>query len=243
MPRYLYKYRTVESALRFLQRSELYFAAIDEFNDPFECDYKLVGKHTQKEIALDIYDKTCSQAQGLMGMLVPKENEYQSILKNIIDGILRQIGVCCFTTKPDNLLMWAHYADEHKGVCLEFDLLADLEAFMLPHQVNYSTGYPYIDYLDIERDVSRLIYQKSTDWMYEDEYRVLKPDTHGPVAIRPQALTKIIFGCRTIQPDIDKIKQAVASHPDYHVAYRRAGKDPYHYKLYILHEDSPLLPQ
>lgn len=242
MPRYLYKYRTVESALRFLQHSELYFAAIDEFNDPFECDYALVGKHSPQEIVSNMYAKAHRPVHGLEMVLVPTEEEYQSFLKNTIDGILRQIGVCCFTTKPDNLLMWAHYADEHKGVCLEFDLLADLEAFMLPHQVNYSTGYPYIDYLDIERDACRLIYQKSTDWMYEDEYRVLKPGTHGPVAIRPQALTKIIFGCRTIQPDIDKIKQAVATHPDYHVAYRRAGKDPYHYKLYILHEDDPLLP-
>lgn len=30
-------------------------------------------------------------------------------------------GVCCFSEKWDDLLMWAYYADGHKGFCLEFD--------------------------------------------------------------------------------------------------------------------------
>jgi hypothetical protein len=29
-------------------------------------------------------------------------------------------GVACFSALPDDLLMWAHYADKHRGVCLKF---------------------------------------------------------------------------------------------------------------------------
>ena len=34
---------------------------------------------------------------------------------------ISQRGVACFTTELNNILMWSHYADGHKGFCLEFD--------------------------------------------------------------------------------------------------------------------------
>ena len=33
---------------------------------------------------------------------------------------LYERGVCCFSEKKDDILMWSHYADGHKGFCLEF---------------------------------------------------------------------------------------------------------------------------
>ena len=31
------------------------------------------------------------------------------------------IGVTCFAERPDNVLMWSHYANSYAGICIEYD--------------------------------------------------------------------------------------------------------------------------
>jgi len=44
-----------------------------------------------------------------------------------------QYGVLCLTPHWDNLLMWAHYGDAHRGICLGFDI-------ELPHDTFFGNG-------------------------------------------------------------------------------------------------------
>ena len=46
--------------------------------------------------------------------------------------------VCCFSGKVDNILMWSHYADSHKGICLRFRSAKDWE--------NRELGKYYLDF-------------------------------------------------------------------------------------------------
>ena len=48
-PRYLYKYRSIESAIAFLKNSSIYFSNYKEFNDPFESACKKKLDFTPKE--------------------------------------------------------------------------------------------------------------------------------------------------------------------------------------------------
>src|SRR5437870_5816759 len=41
--------------------------------------------------------------------------------KQIYKTVNENLGAFCLTEKPDDLLMWAHYADHHRGAILEFD--------------------------------------------------------------------------------------------------------------------------
>jgi hypothetical protein len=41
--------------------------------------------------------------------------------RNIFREAQDNFGILCVTEKPDNLLMWAHYGEQHKGVVIEFD--------------------------------------------------------------------------------------------------------------------------
>lgn len=48
---------------------------------------------------------------------------YLKVLLKIIQSYLNALkpfGCCSFSTNPKNLLMWSHYADEHKGLCIEY---------------------------------------------------------------------------------------------------------------------------
>ena len=35
--------------------------------------------------------------------------------------ILKNIRIACFSTTPLNMLMYSHYTDKHKGICIEYD--------------------------------------------------------------------------------------------------------------------------
>jgi len=40
-------------------------------------------------------------------------------------GLIASVGILCFASKESNLLMWAHYANNHEGICIELDKTAD----------------------------------------------------------------------------------------------------------------------
>ena len=74
-----------------------------EFNDPFEFQYMYL---TEEDIV----------AMGL-----PKESK--KIWDSIMETIQQHITTICFTQNPNNLPMWAHYANEHKGFCVEYEII------------------------------------------------------------------------------------------------------------------------
>ena len=43
---------------------------------------------------------------------------FESIIRELHTGMGDSIGVSCFSEKPDDMLMWSHYADSHKGFCV-----------------------------------------------------------------------------------------------------------------------------
>ena len=65
--------------------------------------------------------------------------------------------------------MWGHYADHHRGVCLEFN--ARTRDFSSATEVNYNANYPTYR-LDADKDLSPF-FTKSADWAYEEEYRLV----------------------------------------------------------------------
>ena len=55
--------------------------------------------------------------------------------------IINSHRIYCLTPHPDSLLMWAHYGDKHKGVCLEFDSTLH---FGRAYRVKYADNLPLI---------------------------------------------------------------------------------------------------
>jgi hypothetical protein len=99
-----------------------------------------------------------------------RADAYQPEFQNKLN---RYAGVLCFSAVNDSLLMWAHYADCHRGFVLEFDTedeefqkLGDL------YKVIYSKERPV---LVIVNGITVDIYlHKSPEWEYECEYRLLR---------------------------------------------------------------------
>lgn len=80
--------------------------------------------------------------------------------------------------------MWGHYADKGYGVCLAFDkkqLLGQLKGSNISHdKIQYSANYDNSIIVEVDvskcfkRKIDELFFQKSEDWSYEQEYRIIK---------------------------------------------------------------------
>lgn len=115
-------------------------------------------------------------------------------LQNLIDEMERKVAdkmgrlflIGCLCTNPKNRLMWSHYADSHKGFCVEYDFSGTDEDTLskLPLPIIYTEERPLVPWkaaLDntkenIDAASAQLmlgLLTKDRDWEYENEWRIL----------------------------------------------------------------------
>lgn len=144
----------------------------------------------------------------------PFEGAYVNLSgEESLDAMIQQFRVCCFSASHDSLLLWAHYADNHRGMCLEYEISE--EAFrsqffpvkyssvqpVLNGVPRYPAGTPHAGKLSFHIDRECAIFlTKSKDWSHEREYRTLRlatqPQMPGEKHSLPGVLSAIYFGLR-----------------------------------------------
>lgn len=124
---------------------------------------------------------------------------------------VKQFRIFCLCKTKNNATMWAHYADNHKGICVKFQVSKDNEFFNFPIKVEYKTQYPNYNYFN-EWDNHNAFFvmasTKSTNWKYEKEYRIMKDKTkfnfinEGLYKIKKEAIIEVNFGLSAKDEDI-----------------------------------------
>lgn len=109
---------------------------------------------------------------------------------------------------PTNILMWSHYANFHKGMCLGFYNKT------VTYAVKYSDEYPEIDFRLPDPNIRglqmfKVINSKSKIWEYEKERRMVFISGTPSEVRYPGELFLIIFGVKTPQAEIKKVKSIV----------------------------------
>jgi len=151
--------------------------------------------------------------------------------------------IYCLTPDPSSTLMWSHYTENHRGICLEFGV--DNLLFQLALEVLYPDIYPTWSVDDIEDEQQRsieMILTKAKPWEYEREFRIISPYNNelnvphrvvdGCLALPYGALKSVIAGC---DADYDAVKAIVHYYmPDLPV--KRAVRAPNNYQLAIVDE-------
>lgn len=115
-----------------------------------------------------------------------------------------------FSFDGENNLMWSHYADEHRGICIEYDFqYAPKDVIEHLYPVQYSDKrFTFQNPTGINSHPFLLL-RKSKDWAYEKEFRLIYKESDFPAKdhnIKLNCVTKIIFGLRTQQSDMDLVK-------------------------------------
>ncbi len=115
---------------------------------------------------------------ALIHIVMEQFLELNNSFNNMVHNMSR---LACFTTKCDNLPMWNHYAQEHSGVCLEYETseISNIYTKNRLFPVFYTDKLP--DYL--ERSFGKQIPEfsimdyflihKLQDWSYECEWRLI----------------------------------------------------------------------
>lgn len=103
----------------------------------------------------------------------------------------------CLTEKPDNILMWTHYANIHSGFCIEYETGDNSLLFGMAQEVNYETEYPVFDMYNtnLDEQIDKIFLTKHKSWSYEKEHRVFDLES-GPGLrhYESELMTGRIFG-------------------------------------------------
>jgi Protein of unknown function (DUF2971) len=131
-------------ALNNLARRRLKISRIADLNDPFEL------------LGANLRDKNLRRAFIAMKDTLNNDN-----------------GVLCFSKSWANPLLWSHYADKHRGMCLGFELADELATSVRYVAERSKFRDPAITKLPISpSDVQAILLTKFVGWEYEDEIRV-----------------------------------------------------------------------
>lgn len=237
IPEHLYMYCSINSAKMILENSQLWMSSFNSFNDPFEFSFTLNNDYTQEEFVQWFCEATkgSSKEQSIIAKeLFSNKDEIDNIIKGCIEKEIGNYGIKCFTTSHNNLLMWAHYANNHEGVCFKFDIQKDADFFQDLLQVVYDDTYTQLNYIKSQNNTVEILRHKSEAWKYEEEWRVLKlGKARQLVGFSRDSLVQIIFGCRCRCKDQVEI-QKMCSEPGFDsVQFSKAEKANDSYKLIV----------
>ncbi len=235
----IYKYRSIEQGAEILASSQLYFSTPDKFNDPFDCQLSVNSQNTDQEI-YDYFVRYFGKSipdnvlQDLIKQTKDNPDRWQEILDESIKQTTNKTGVCCFSINMSNLLLWSHYAEQHKGICLGFDIEKDADFFKYPLMIRYSSVYPIFNHIKEQQDlVDKLLQTKSKDWSYEEELRIMKINSSGLFKFKKEALVEIIFGSKSSDDDINRIINIAKENDFNNLVYSKARINKREFKLDI----------
>lgn len=222
----LYKYfRDKDLYLNNVRNNKLWYSSPCNFNDVYDCDIFFDDKKIFESLWYMASEGKLIRLGSAMGKMISTE-----INKSIMSGkthlteIKNTTGVTCFSEVKDSLLMWAHYADNHRGFCVEYNLLdINKKLKFTPIPVIYTDEIACFDSINIETlddDSKKLITTsvslKSPEWSYEREWRIIRDkgacgdkwdDNKKGALLDMIKPSSIILGCNA-KPDFEqKVKE------------------------------------
>jgi Protein of unknown function (DUF2971) len=153
LPATLYRYRSsehIDRELDAIRRANLYCATYSSLNDPMEGYYATSAKL--------------------------RSSKGYSTFKSQIASNKATLGLCSFSEVHNNEVMWAHYADEFRGICIAYrfrELRSGLPENASFVRVDYRDKAPtVISGKDPVYLAKRVLSCKSYRWLYEREWRL-----------------------------------------------------------------------
>ncbi len=211
LPTHLYQYRSLSGrdGFRYLQNllsfGEYFFQRPENFNDPFDCLPVFEFEASDDEIRerwTERYGDNPAELQQMLRLIPQRrthpelfEQKMANAIRGLAHDIRHNVGVACFSSVDKNILMWAHYADNHRGICLVFERSLKSRVFRNAQPVKYSKERPLVN---IIRDgkaesMEKSLLTKARYWRYEHEWRWLY-QVPGPQKFEREMLSGIILG-------------------------------------------------
>lgn len=184
----------------------------------------------------DEYEKAIKMEQSF--------TEIERRVNRAIDDMVNIVSLC---TDYKNRLMWSHYADNHKGFCIEYDFGTDVlkESGVIAFPVAYSSMRPKIPYEAVllsekptlenvnSQNINERIFlsmlTKDKIWSYEREWRILI-SAQEAINIPAPPVSCIYLGACCSEENEEKIKALVQ---DRNIPVKKMVVDRGDYSLHI----------
>ena len=188
----LYKYMSEAGLMRFLGNRRVRFSPALAFNDPFEIR-PAIG--TVEELAAEAHRWNGNESAVSTFFDLDFPLGLRTHLNQMIGTT---IGILCLTENPCQPLMWAHYADSHRGAAVGFyvnhpffvDSSPGDSLIQYLRMVDYSTQRSTLSpdffrtfqilgdnrrgWLELLEQKHPVLLTKSPDWAYEKEWRLVR---------------------------------------------------------------------
>lgn len=204
----LYKYYPCnEFTYQSLALNKFWCGRHYSMNDPFECLGNVDRVYTRED-ALNfleaVFPNNPSMHTRLKPLLVDPKI-FSEAVNQMRNNMLSDFGFCSFSETNDNILMWSHYANCHKGIVLEFDFPEEYIENLI-YKVSYKSSLPSLDHaaawISVQEESAESndiilsdLSIKSSHWSYEREWR-LWCDQEGYYDYKPEYLKKVYFGVK-----------------------------------------------
>ncbi len=220
-PRFLYKFRCLNKDTEaMLTRGELHFEIPTELNDPIEClpvfcvecSEEEFREAIRQQISVTYPDYSANQIDKatLAESYPPPQSKLDSFRSRFQEHVERA-GVFSASERWGSIVMWSHYADRHRGICLELDIrtLPDDLQF---HRVVYSNERPHVNlFTDWQESHKITVLTKNDEWCYEAEWRMVlhsppsAPDFPGEADAPKDFIHGVILGARMKPEDRETV--------------------------------------
>lgn len=210
VPGYFFKYRSLAEprwVRELIVDQRLYFPNASALNDPFDCNPVFDTTATLDERRRYLRRFV---TRTMKGKRRPERRRFESKVRadmpNFIKTMTRShaqtmasLGVYSLTAEPLDLLMWPHYANEHRGICVRFNTAELLNEERAPIPVTYAAQRPVANPI-VEEPVAstiRTVQTKALAWAYEKEWRLVENEGGGKVLqLQRPAIDGVILGAR-----------------------------------------------
>lgn len=246
-----YKYRPInQNTINMLTKGEIFFSKPSSFNDPFDCEQPSNYDFNESDLyqfikSKNITNNTTFELQKTMKESIKKnfggdlskfitlfkaEKQYLKLAYSLSKDAFR---VFCLSKTFDEILMWSHYANYHKGICIGINIPSkdiknnpilfynifmnkinftyeplDTESNYLPiKNVTYEKTRPKrsSSFNPCSQDIKNSNYIKFEGWSYERENRIITNANFEIGILNPKYFKEVFFGFKTSEEDIYKI--------------------------------------
>lgn len=204
----LYRFLEPHHVLPTIQSQKLKISLFDQLNDPHE----LLAAHLNMP-------------------------QLKDVTEFLIERNKRMMWLLCWCESYSRAVMWAHYADRHKGAALGFDvatlgglqkvkytrtpMLIDVDEWTTRELTRWRLGEIKLNMKiakGIDKYLRKVFSTRNADWVYEDEWRSYTTitDAENGLYFKPfkpgPYLREVVLGLRC-KLSIEDIRKALASLP------------------------------
>ncbi|TOH99341.1 hypothetical protein CGI39_24055 [Vibrio parahaemolyticus] len=243
----LFKYRDISKyTLEIFLNKQIYLPVSSQFNDPF--DAQLLPSSFMQELRK-------------LGA-TPSRDDFD-LHESYVKERLKNYGIYSLSRKPNDILMWSHYAQSHTGICIGFN--EDITHYFCGYdwpiwvmEVLYESEHPFKKILEDLQSKSRFnsvnvfanhcmlgqalleaaLTIKHESWKYENEVRVIS-EMNGFQSFKSAAIDCVILGMGISKSDEFTLRSILSAPEWSHVKIYRAVRSEAALALKLIEANVP----